>query len=173
MSTYDAASNALSKTSAQMASNDIRQLVVSRLGEGSYGLDIQTVREINRLIDITPIPQALEFVDGIINLRGSIIPVVNLGQRFNLDRTGHSKDARIVVIENGANAVSPVVDKVSKVLRLPVKDIDPPPNLSSNGIDLGFIQGVGKIDGEIILILSMGNLLSAEGQAQLTQVAQG
>lgn len=156
-----------------MVSNDIRQLVIFRLGEGSYGLDIQSVREINRLIDITPIPLAPEFVDGIINLRGSIIPVVNLGQRFNLDRAGQSKDARIVVVESDANTVGLVVDEVSEVLRLPATEIDPASNLSSNGIDLDFVQGVGKIDGKMILILSMGKLLSTEEEAQLTQVAQG
>lgn len=150
---------------------DIRQLVIFELAGGSYGVDIQFVREINRLLEITPIPKAPDFVEGIINLRGTIVPVVDLGLRFGLSATAQSKDTRIVVIESGEHTLGMKVDEVSEVLRIPANEIDPATNMATTGIDADFVEGVGKIDDRLILILNTDKIFTAEEQLQLAELA--
>ena len=101
------------QTNAEQRAEDVRQLVCFRLADGSYALDIKYVREINRLTDVTTIPTAPDFVEGIINLRGSIVPVVNLGLRFGLAKTEHTKDARVVVIESNGHTLGMLFNEVS------------------------------------------------------------
>jgi purine-binding chemotaxis protein CheW len=171
MSTYS--TTATSTESAQQADSTVRQLVVFRLEDSSYGLDIQVVREINRLVTVTPIPKAPSYVEGIINLRGQVVPVVNLGQRFDLARTEHGTDSRIVVVEAGGYTLGLVVDEVSEVLRVPSSDIEAATNMASTGIELGFVEGVGKVDERMILIIGPDRLFSGEEHAALAQIAQG
>ena len=163
---------AAKETSVQGASH-VRQVVVFRLAEGSYGLDIQVVREINRLTDVTVIPKAPSFVEGIINLRGTIVPVVNLGLRFGMTRTEHSKDARVVVIEASDHTIGLVVDEVSEVLRIPEEDIDPATNVSASGISVDYVTGVGKIGDRLILILSLEKLFTSDERSALQEISQG
>ena len=151
----------------------VRQLVCFRLAEGSYALDIKFVREINRLTNVTTIPTAPDFVEGIINLRGSIIPVVNLGLRFGLAKTEHSKDARVVVIESNGRTLGMLVDEVSEVLRLSGAEIEPADNMVSSGIDVDFVDGVGKVGERLILLLAPDKLFTEEEQATLDKIAKG
>ncbi len=155
----------------QQSTIDVRQLVIFELAGGSYGVDIQFVREINRLIDIRPIPKAPDFVEGIINLRGTIVPVVDLGLRFGLAPTEKSKDTRIVVIENGEHTLGMKVDEVSEVLRIPADEIDSATNMTTTGIDLDFVEGVGKVGERLILILNPDKLFTAEEHLQLAELA--
>ncbi len=157
----------------EQGSSDMRQLVIFQLGEGSYGLDIQFVREINRLSKVTPVPSAPGFIEGIINLRGTIVPVVNLGLRFGLSETARSKDSRIVVIESEGHTLGMVVDQVSEVLRLAADDVDPASNMTSSGIDVEFLEGVGKVGERLILLLNPNKLFTAEEKAQLQEIAEG
>lgn len=150
---------------------DIRQLVIFELAGGSYGVDIQFVREINRLLEVTPIPKAPDFVEGIINLRGTIVPVVNLGLRFGLSATEQSKDTRIVVIESGEHTLGMKVDEVSEVLRIPANEIDSATNMATTGIEADFVEGVGKINDRLILILDTDKLFTTEEHLQLAELA--
>ena len=161
------------QTEAEQAAEDVRQLVCFRLAEGSYALDIKFVREINRLTDVTTIPTAPDFVEGIINLRGSIVPVVNLGLRFGLAKTEHSKDARVVVIESDGHTLGMLVDEVSEVLRLSGDEIEPADNMTSSGIDVDFVDGVGKVGDRLILLLAPSKLFTEEEHAALDQIAEG
>lgn len=156
---------------AQDNATDIKQLVIFELSGGIYGLDIQSVREINRLIDITPIPKAPDFVEGIINLRGTIIPVVDLAMRFGLESTAQSKDTRIVVIESDGHTLGMKVDEVSEVLRIKTDEIDAAINMTTTGIDADFVEGVGKVDDRLILILNPDKLFTAEEQLELAELA--
>lgn len=158
---------------AEQGAEDVRQLVCFRLAEGSYALDIKFVREINRLTDVTAIPTAPDFVEGIINLRGAIVPVVNLGLRFGLAETEHSKDARVVVIESNGHTLGMVVDEVSEVLRLSGDEIEPADNMTSSGIDVDFVDGVGKVGERLILLLAPDKLFTEEEQAALDKIAKG
>ena len=163
---------ATSDTEAEESASDIRQLVCFRLGEGSYALDIQFVREINRLTDVTSIPTAPRFVEGIINLRGAVVPVVNLGLKFGLAETEHSKDTRIVVIESEGHTLGMVVDEVSEVLRLSASEIEPADNLNSSGINVDFVDGVGKVDERLILLLAPDRLFTAKERAILAEIGK-
>lgn len=161
------------QTEVDESAEDVRQLVCFQLAEGSYALDIKFVREINRLTDVTAIPTAPDFVEGIINLRGTIVPVVNLGLRFGLAATEHSKDARIVVIESDGHTLGVVVDEVSEVLRLSGDEIEPADNMTSSGIDVDFVDGVGKVGERLILLLAPNKLFTEEEQATLDKIAKG
>ncbi len=163
---------ATSDVESERGTSDVRQLVVFRLSDGSYALDIQVVREINRLIDITPVPKAPDFVEGIINLRGTIIPVVDLGLRFEMPRTEHSKDTRIVVVESEGHTLGLIVDEVSEVLRIPEDEIDPATNMTTTGINLDYVTGVGKVGERLILILSPERLFTVEEKARLREIAE-
>lgn len=163
---------ATSDVESKHGASDVRQLVVFRLSDGSYALDIQVVREINRLIDITSVPKAPDFVEGIINLRGTIIPVVDLGLRFEMPRTEHSKDTRIVVVESEGHTLGLVVDEVSEVLRIPEEEVDPATNMTTTGINLDYVTGVGKVGERLILILSPERLFTVEEKARLREIAE-
>ncbi len=164
--------SAITQQDGEDESSEMRQMVSFRLGEGDYGIGIKFVREINRLTNVTHIPTAPSFVEGIINLRGLIVPVVNLGLRFGLARTEHSKDSRVVVIESEGHTMGLVVDAVSEVLRIPNSEIDPATNMSSGGIDISFVEAVGKIGERLILILSPERLFSEEEKALLDDLAK-
>ncbi len=161
-----------SKVEGKHGTSEVRQLVVFRLREGSYALDIQIVREINRMIDMTAIPKAPEFVKGIINLRGEIVPVVDIGLRFGMGTTEQTKDTRIVVVESEGHTLGLVVDEVSEVLRLSEDDIDPATNMSLTGIDVDFVLGVGKVGERMILILAPEKLFTAEEREQLKDITE-
>ena len=153
------------------AGAQLKQLVVFALEDSSYGLDIQFVREINRMVEITPIPNAPEFVEGIINLRGVIVPVVDLSKRFQLTGHENSKETRIVVIESKEHMLGLVVDEVSEVLRLSSDQIDPANNMKTSGIALEFIEGIGKVNDKLILILSPDKLFSSKEKMHLDKLA--
>ena len=138
------------QTKAEQRAEDVRQLVCFRLADGSYALDIKYVREINRLTDVTTIPTAPDFVEGIINLRGSIVPVVNLGLRFGLAKTEHTKDARVVVIESNFGSVAGEHER-----------------------NVDFVDGVGKVGERLILLLAPNKLFTEEEQAELDKIAKG
>lgn len=157
--------------SAADKTSDIRQLVIFQLAAGSFGLDIQFVREINRLADVTPIPTAPEYVVGIMNLRGTVVPVVSLGLRFGLEKSDTTKDSRIVVIESNGSLLGLVVDQVSEVLRLPSSDVASANNIATGGVNVDFIEGVGKVDDRLILLLAPNKLFTDEEQAQLDEIA--
>ena len=157
------------KSSVDTAS-EIRQLVIFKLAEGSFGLDIRFVREINRLMEVTPIPTAPAYVEGIMNLRGAVVPVVSLGLRFGLEKSEPTKDSRIVIIESNHNLLGLVVDEVSEVLRLPSSDVESANNMATGGVNVDFIEGVGKVDGRLILLLAPDKLFTDEEQVQLAEI---
>ena len=109
--------------------NDEQQLVVLDLAQETYGVDINTVREIIRMQEITKVPKTLDFVEGIINLRGKVIPVVDLRKRFGLPITEQNKDSRIVVVDIDGQSIGIVVDGVSEVLRISNDSVEPPSSM--------------------------------------------
>ena len=99
--------------------SDSTQVVSFKLGPEEYGVDIAQVQEINRMVTVTNVPRAPAFMEGVINLRGQLIPIIDLRTRFGMPRAEHTKNTRIVVTEVGTKRVGMVVDSVSEVLRLP------------------------------------------------------
>jgi len=130
------------------------QLVVFRVGREEYGLDIREVREIIKMQEITEIPNAPEFVEGVINLRGQITPVVDMRRRLGSGAGEQSRDTRIVIVETEGSNVGIIVDSVVGVTHIPEQDISPPPTGES-----GFVRGVGRVDGRLLILLDVQSML--------------
>lgn len=139
----------------------IVQLVTFNIGEEEFGVDILKVQEIIRTMEITRVPRAPEFVEGVINLRGKVIPIIDMRTRFKLSKIAHDKHTRIIVVEISSMVVGFVVDSVSEVLRIPANTIEPPPPVVS-GLDSEYIRGVGKLDDRLLILLDLEKLLSHE-----------
>ncbi len=148
---------------------ELMQLVTFSIGEEEFGVDILKVQEIIRTMEITKVPRAPQFVEGVINLRGKVIPIIDLRRRFGLTTRSHDKHTRIIVIELSNMIVGFVVDSVSEVLRIPASTVEPPPPVVS-GLESEYISGVGKLEDRLLIMLDLNRLLSGEEQAKLTQV---
>jgi len=148
---------------------ELMQLVTFSIGEEEFGVDILKVQEIIRMMEITKVPRAPEFVEGVINLRGKVIPIIDLRRRFGLSARGHDKHTRIIVIEINNMIVGFVVDSVSEVLRIPSSTVEPPPPVVS-GLESEYISGVGKLEDRLLILLDLDMLLSHEEKQTLTGV---
>ena len=148
------------------------QVVSFRLGLEEYGVDIAQVQEINRMVAVTHVPRAPQFMEGVINLRGQLIPIIDLRARFGMPRVEPTKNTRIVVTEIGAKRVGMVVDSVSEVLRLAVDQIEAAPEMIT-GADTEYIRGVGKIDDRLIILLDLARVISTAERHELESAGAG
>jgi purine-binding chemotaxis protein CheW len=146
------------------------QLVTFSIGEEEFGVDILKVQEIIRTMEIAKVPRAPAFVEGVINLRGKVIPIIDLRRRFHLQPRGHDSQTRIIVIEITQMVVGFVVDAVSEVLRIPVNTVEPTPPVVA-GMDSDYISGVGKLRDRLLILLDLDRLLSTSDIAQLADIA--
>ena len=146
-----------------------RQLVIFQLAREVYGLDIHWVREIITLQEITRVPGAPEFVEGVINLRGHVIPVIDLRKRFGLEASADPRRTRIVVVDVPPHTLGLVVDAVTEVLRIPENVVEPAGNILA-GIDIAFISGVAKLEHRLVILLDLQRLLQAAEVKALEQV---
>lgn len=144
------------------------QLVIFRLGNEEYGLPITKVQEINGLVPITKLPQTPSFMEGVINLRGRIIPVIDLRKRFQLKVTDHSEDTRIIIIDVKGQTVGIMVDGVSEVVRMPGANVEPPPPAFI--LDAKYIDGVGKLDDRLLILLDIDNILTSQEEIEMKTV---
>lgn len=149
------------KAASQGKSEELLQLVSFNIGDEEFGVDILKVQEINRMLDVTRVPNAPEYVDGVINLRGKVIPIIDLRRRFGMERKEHDKNTRIVVVELGGKVVGFVVDAVSEVLRIPKSVTEPPPPIVA-AIDAEYITAVGKLEDRLLILLDLEKVLSGE-----------
>ncbi|MGH9716926.1 MAG: chemotaxis protein CheW [Candidatus Acidiferrales bacterium] len=134
------------------------QVVGFRIGRETFGLPISIVREIVRVPEITSVPNAPDYIEGVINLRGRIIPVVDLRKRFGQKSIESNKKNRIVVVELGPRAFGLIVNSASEVLRIPPSDIEAPNNVFQEG-ELDFVTGVGKLRGRLVILLDVSKIL--------------
>jgi len=150
------------------------QLVTFLLGEEEYGVAISQIQEIDRLSKITKVPKAARFIEGITNLRGEVIPVLDTRKRFGLDTRPADDRTRIIIVDLGGVKTGLVVDSVREVLNLARKDIAPPPEAIGAGIDQQFISGIGKVDQgkRMIVLLDVEKILSRQEQADLVEAAK-
>lgn len=147
------------------------QLVTFRLRDEEFGVEINQVREIVRMMDITHIPEAPGFIEGVINLRGQVIAVIDLGRQFGLaTKEKPEKTDRIVVVEVGEQTVGMIVDEVPEVLRIAKEDIEPTPEIIQTEVKQDYIKGVGKIDGRLLILLDLNKVLAAHEVEQLKTV---
>jgi purine-binding chemotaxis protein CheW len=152
------------------ASGDEQQLVVFQLEAELYGVDIARVHEIIRLQTVTRVPRAPALVEGVINLRGKVIPVVDLRRRFGLPAAEHTRTSRIVVVEIGDQVVGIVVDGVSEVLRVNGATVEPPSPVVS-GIDSEYLHGIAKLPERLVILLDLDRILAREERRALEVAA--
>ncbi|MFP4213723.1 MAG: chemotaxis protein CheW [Desulfohalobiaceae bacterium] len=148
---------------------DMLQLVSFKLKDEEFGVDILQVQEIIRMQEITHVPNAPDFVEGVINLRGRVIPIVDLRKRFGLESQEHGSATRIIVVMIGQVTVGLIVDEVSEVLRIPEDTVEPPPPIVA-GIESDYIKGVGKLEDRLLILLDLNKILSREEKTSLKQV---
>jgi purine-binding chemotaxis protein CheW len=156
-----------------------QQLVGFRIGRETFGLPISIVREIIRVPEITAVPDAPPYVEGVINLRGRIIPVVDLRKRFGHADVAPDKKNRVVVVELERRAIGLIVNSASEVLRIPPSEIEHPSDVFPEG-EMNFITGVGKLNGRLVMLLDLSRMMQRgefsrleEAAAAAAQVAQG
>ncbi len=150
--------------------SDLLQLVSFKVGTEEFGVDILKVQEINRMLKITKVPNAPDFVEGVVNLRGRIIPVIDLRKRLSIESKVHDNKTRIVVVDILGNIVGFIVDEVNEVLRISKDIIENPPELVSQ-VDSDFITSVAKLEDRIIILLDLDNLLKKDEKEVLQEIS--
>ena len=143
-----------------------RQLVIFSLYGEEFGLEITKVREIVKPREITRLPNVIDFVEGVTNLRGEVIPIIDLKKRFGVQATEMTDDSRIIIVDISSNRVGLVVDDVTEVLRIAENDIDPPPRTVA-GLKAEYIQGIGKMGERLLILLDVDKILSSEEKIEL------
>ncbi len=137
---------------------DGRHLVVFRLGNEAYGIDVRTTREIFHLQGITHVPNAPEYVEGVINLRGKVVPVIDLRKRFGVEVTKATTDSRIVVVEYDGEDVGLIVDAVEEVLTVEADHVAAAPEVTEQeGTSL--TQGFAQLDDQLVILVDMETVL--------------
>ncbi len=157
-------------TASHQVDGELLQLVTFMVGSEEFAIPILSVQEINRMMQITRVPQSPPFIEGVINLRGKIIPVMDLRKRFNVEVAEDSSDCRIIVVEVANRVIGFTVDRVNEVLRIDAGIVEPPPSMVS-GIDSDYVQGVGKLDDRLLILLNLNRLFSNEDLESVDQAS--
>jgi purine-binding chemotaxis protein CheW len=147
------------------------QVVGFRIGNETYGVRIAAVREIVRVPEITSVPNAPEMIEGVINLRGKIIPVMDLRKRFGLAEIVPDKKNRILVVDLENKLLGLIVNSASEVLRISPSDIEAPGSVFAEG-ESGYVTGVGKLKGRLIILLDINKLLHRPEFKRLEEAAE-
>ena len=146
------------------------QFLTFVLSKEEYGIEILKVREIIGLMEITTVPQTPDYMKGVINLRGKVIPIIDLRLKFSMDEEEHTQETCIIVVEVGSSQVGIIVDSVSEVTDIKGEDIEDAPSFGQD-IDTNFIMGLGKVKDKIIILLDIEKVLTAEDLEIVKQAA--
>lgn len=138
-----------------------QEYVLFKLNNEHYGLNINNVENIEKNMDITRVPYTEPYVEGVVNLRGNIIPVIDLRRRFHLPQKGMDDESRIIIVNAGELKVGMIVDASSEVLKLSQEDIDPAPSISGSS-NANFIKEIGKNNGRIIMLIDLSRVLGID-----------
>jgi purine-binding chemotaxis protein CheW len=136
-----------------------KQVVLFELGGETYGLDIAAVREIMRLQPITRVPKAPVYVEGVINLRGKVIPVVDMSKRFGLPKQEESKNGRIVVVDIKGTTLGIIVEAVTEVMRIPNASVEQASNIVITA-DSDYFHGIAKLQDKMVILLDLEKVLN-------------
>jgi purine-binding chemotaxis protein CheW len=145
---------------------ELLQLVSFKIGEEEFGVDILKVQEINRMSQITKVPNTPEFIEGVINLRGRIIPVIDMRVKLGMMKKEHGKNTRIVVVELSGQTVGFIVDEVNEVLRISKEITEAPPDIVG-GVNSDYITSIGKLEDRLLILLELEKILSKSEIDQL------
>lgn len=169
---------AIVKNSAQVLAEDQEedelltdetQLVTFKVDREEYGVHIMQVQEIIRLAAITRVPRAPSFVEGIMDLRGKVLPVVDLRKRFALPTKEHTENSRVVVVNIDDMTLGLIVDAISEVMRLPNGAIEPPPRIIA-GIESRFLKGIGRLEKRLLILLDLDKVFSEDEVSGLSHM---
>ena len=142
------------------------QLVTFRVGGEEFGLDVFQVHEILRYTEPTPMPKAPAFVEGVLDVRGTLVPVVDLRKRFELHEVPYDDDTRIILVDFQGERLGLIVDEVSEVLRVPETAVSPPPSYV-RGLAAEFIRGIVRLESRLVVLLDLERILSSQERMQL------
>ena len=142
--------------------------LMCKLGNEIYGIDIQHVTDIIELQKITEVPDMPDYVKGVINLRGQVIPVIDLRRRFRMEAREYDDRTVITVVQMKNNSIGFIIDTATEVQEIPEKDIDPPPKFQGEEVRQKFILGLGKMESEVIILLDIEKLV---GEAELEAIS--
>ena len=147
------------------------QLVVFNVGKELYGVGIDKVQEIVRVPEVTEVPDAPVFLEGVINLRGKVVPVIDLRKRLRLQGIEKTRSTRVLITENGRSKVGLLVDSVSEVLKVQPDSVEEPPEMIS-AIGVEYITGVVKAEERLIIILDIKKILSVDEMKNLGRTVE-
>ncbi len=137
---------------------DVMQLISFNLGNEEYAVDIMNVNEINRIPEFAQVPNSPDYLEGVINLRGRIIPVINLRKKFGMSKKDTDERSRIIVMDLQGTTMGLLVDSVSEVLRIPSGIVEPAPQMASDISD-EFIKGIAKLDKRLVILIDIDRLM--------------
>lgn len=160
----------MKKDKEEIQDNQEIQIVVFELANEMYGIEIPDVHEIIRMQEITELPRTPEFIKGVINLRGRIIPVIDLRERFGVLCSDYTKATRIIVSEVSNQMIGMIVDGVSEVLQIPIESIEPPPMVSST-VESEYLSGIAKFNDRLIIMIDLEKVLSKKERLSLGKVS--
>ncbi len=141
------------------------------LGDEIYGIEILKAREIIGLMDITTVPQTPDYMKGVINLRGKVIPVIDLRMKFSMQEGIHTQETCVIVVEDNGTSIGLIVDSVSEVSDITGEEIENAPSFGQ-GIDTSFIMGLGKVKDKIVILLDIDAVLSTEELEMVEELAE-
>ncbi len=151
----------MAEESTQKHVDDLEQMVTFNLAQEEYGVNILQVQEINRMVEITEVPQTDHYVEGIINLRGKVIPIIDLRKKFGMPEKEHDGKTRIVVVDVANETVGLVVDSVSEVLRVPAGSLEEAPKLvAGDHASSDYIKSIAKLEDRLLIYLDLGKIIS-------------
>lgn len=146
-----------------MAANITNKYVVFKLDGEEYGIDILRVKEIKEMLRITRVPKAPSFVRGVVNLRGEVIPVIDLRKKFNLQESADTESNRIIIVTVDEITIGLIIDTSSEVLEIDKELIEEPP-MAVSSIDHSYILGIGKVNDRLIILLDVAKIVSTSAQ---------
>jgi len=150
---------------------ELLQLVSFFIGSEEFGVDIHYVQEINRMSQVTKVPNAPAFIDGVINLRGRVIPVIDLRLRLGMPKKEADRNTRIIVMEVTGKTVGFIVDSVNEVLRISKEVTEAPPELAV-GVNSEYIKAVGKLEDRLLILIDLEKILSKDENLELQPIQQ-
>lgn len=146
-----------------------KQFVVFKLGNEEYGIDIMNVKEIGPFIEAIKVPNTPEFIEGIVNYRGSVIPIINLKKKFKINETNIQNEKRIIYININDRQIGFIVDEASQTIRLYKEEIEPTPDMITD-VDKKFITGVGKKEERLIILIDLEKVLNDKEKNEVVKI---
>ncbi len=149
--------------------NHFIQVVTFTIAEEDFAFDIFKVKEIIRIVEVTKVPKSPDFIEGVINLRGNVIPILDLRKRFHLKPREYDKKTRIIVVEANTELVGFIVDAVLETRSIFESCIEAPPTIVLGGIESEYLKGVAKLEDRLVILLDIGKILSVSEQQALKE----